>query len=234
MNRNLLAVSLIFSLAAAVFAPAVSGEGRDARIGVDIFVGTPSAASDIFQAVFPGVSLRYHHAGGMEFSLDYAFMGFEYYYPESPSGPWSGPVEWSSMPSRFEGLRSGWIFYQTKHFIAPQIWYVASLERYGQPLAIRVGAGPAFSLVIPGESAKFYPGLADAFEQFEKDFDIHPGWSFRLGLEYLPRRLSALRFGAEYLFVIDSVTNFASDIGTWGTEYIDRSGNVLVFAGVRI
>ncbi|HCM25117.1 MAG: hypothetical protein A2Z99_18580 [Treponema sp. GWB1_62_6] len=232
MKRRMLATLLIFVFSAAVSTAAAFAQGRDVRFGVDFFVGTPSASSDIFRAVFPGVSLRYRHSGRIEFSLDYAFMDFEYYYPESPSGPWMGPVDWSSMPSRFDKLRGDWIFYQTKHFIAPQVWYIASLERYGQPLAIRLGAGPAFSLVIPSESAKFYPGLADAYEQFKKDFDIHPGWSFRLGLEYKPWR--AVRLGAEYLFVIDSVTSFASDIGVWGTEYLDRSGNVLIFAGVRI
>ena len=213
---------------------ALHAQERLPRFGLDLFVGTPSASGDIFRGVFAGSSLRYRPSRRIEFSLDYAFMGFEYYYPKSPSGPWEGPTAWSSMPSRFDDLWGDWIFYQTRHFIAPQAWYVASLERFGQPLALRVGAGPAFSLVIPSGAAKFYPGLADAFEQFRKDYEIHPGWSFRLGLEYLPRRLGALRFGAEYLFVIDSVTGFASDIGDYGLEYLDRSGNVLIFAGVRL
>lgn len=225
------------ALAAALAALALNAAAaRDERpfLGLDLFVGTPSSADDFFRAAFPGLSLRFRPFRRVEFSVDYAFLGFEYYYPESPSGPWKGPVEWSSMPSRLDGLRSEWIFYQTRHFIAPQVWYLASLERYGQPLAVRVGLGPAFSLVLPGQSAHYYPGLSDAFEQFEKDFDIHPGWSFRLGLEYRPRRLDALRFGAEYLFLIDSASAFASGMEDGALEYADKAGNLLVFAGLRL
>jgi len=212
----------------------VSGEDGESRFGLDTFLGTPSAMDDVFKGVFPGLSLRYMLTGRIGFSLDYAFIGFEYYYPESPSGPWVGPVAWSSMPSRFDDLRGDWIFYQTRHFVAPQVWYLTSLDPSGQTASLRLGAGPAFSFLIPAQAALYYPGLSDAFEQFSTEFDVHPGWSFRLGFEYRPEFARFLRVGAEYLFLIDSVITFASDISGGALEYIDRSGNFLLFAGVRL
>ena len=224
-------VLLLFSLSLAVGVSAQEGEGR---FGADIFVGTPSAMDDVFKGVFPGLSLRFMLNGRVGFSLDYAFIGFEYYYPESSSGPWAGPVAWSSMPSRFSDLRADWIFYQTRHFIAPQVWYLTTLDPDRQAFTLRLGAGPAFSFLLPAEAARYYPGLSDAFEQFSKDFEIHPGWSFRLGLEYQPEFARFLRFGAEYLFLIDSLTTFASELSSGALDYIDRSGNFLLFAGVRL
>jgi hypothetical protein len=212
----------------------LSSQESEYRLGLDTFVGTPSAMDDVFKGVFPGFSLRYMVNQRVGISLDYAFIGFEYYYPESPSGPWAGPVAWSSMPSRFSDLRGDWIFYQTRHFIAPQVWYLTSLDPVRQAFTLRLGAGPAFSFLIPAEAALYYPGLSEAFEQFSKDFDIHPGWSFRLGLEYQPQFAGFLRFGAEYLFLIDSLTTFASELSTDVLDYIDRSGNFLLFAGVRL
>ncbi|MFH2114017.1 MAG: hypothetical protein ABIJ86_05880 [Spirochaetota bacterium] len=212
----------------------LSGQEREYRFGLDTFVGTPSAADDVFKGVFPGLSLRYMMNDRFGFSLDYAFIGFEYYYPESPSGPWAGPVAWSSMPSRFSDLQDDWIFYQTRHFIAPQMWYLTSLDPVRQAFTLRLGAGPAISFLIPAEAALYYPGLSDAFEQFNKDFEIHPGWSFRLGLEFQPQFAGFLRFGAEYLFLIDSITTFASEVSSSALDYIDRSGNFLLFAGVRL
>ena len=143
-------------------------------------------------------------------------------------------MAWSSMPSHFADLRADWIFYQTRHFIAPQVWYLTTLDPDRQAFTLRLGAGPAFSFLLPAEAARYYPGLSDAFEQFSKDFEIHPGWSFRLGLEYRPEFARFLRFGAEYLFLIDSVTTFASELSNGALDYIDRSGNFLLFAGVRL
>lgn len=212
----------------------VSAQEPDSRIGADIFIGTPSAADDVFRGVFPGLSLRFMLNRKVGFSLDYAFLGFEYYYPETPSGPWAGPVEWSSMPSRFSHLRSDWIFYQTRHFIAPQIWYLSSLDAEGQALFLRLGAGPAFSFLLPAQAAKYYPGLSDAFTQFNEDFEVYPGWSFRMGLEYKPSFAPFLRLGAEYLFLIDSLVTFAADLSSGAWDYLDRAGNFLIFVGVRL
>ena len=97
------------------------------------------------------------------------------------------------MPSHFADLRADWIFYQTRHFIAPQVWYLTTLDPDRQAFTLRLGAGPAFSFLLPAEAARYYPGLSDAFEQFSKDFEIHPGWSFRLGLEYRPEFARFLR-----------------------------------------
>ncbi|MFH2113925.1 MAG: hypothetical protein ABIJ86_05385, partial [Spirochaetota bacterium] len=229
ISAMMLFIFIILGLAASV-----SGEEREARFGLDTFIGTPSAMDDVFKGVFPGLSLRFMLNGKIGFSLDYAFIGFEYYYPESPSGPWIGPVAWSSMPARFADLQADWIFYQTRHFIAPQVWYVTSLDSSGQEVSVRLGAGPAFSFLIPAESALYYPGLSDAFEQFNNDFEIHPGWSFRLGFEYRPRFARFLRLGAEYLFLIDSLTAFASEVSSDVLDYVDRSGNFLLFLGVRL
>lgn len=233
MNRMNSPGLLIFIIILGLVTPA-SSEERESRFGLDLSVGTPSAMADVFKGVFPGLSLRYMLTRRIGFSLDYAFMGFEYYYPESPTGPWVGPVAWSSMPSRFADLRSDWIFYQTRHFIAPQIWYVTSLDPSGQAVHLRLGVGPAFSFLVPSQAALYYPGLSDAFQQFSTDFEVHPGWAFRLGFEYRPRFARFLRMGAEYLFLIDSLTTFASDLGSGTLEYIDRSGNFLLFAGVRL
>jgi hypothetical protein len=206
--------------------------GGGPYIGVDFFVGTPSAMGDAFTAAFPGASLRYIASERLEFSLDYAFMDVEYYYPESGNGPWKGPVQWSSMPSAFSDMRSDWIFYHTKHFLAPQAWYVAPLDEYGAPLSIRVGAGPAISLIVPNEAAKFYPGLSDAFEQFKESFKAYLGFSLRLGAEYKPWRFA--RLGVEYLFLVDSLAGLAGEIGANGMEYFKRSGNFIVYAGGRL
>ena len=202
------------------------------HFGLDLFVGTPSAADDIFQAVFPGISLRYLYSPHVEFSLDYAFLALEYYYPKSPSGPWVGPVEWSSVPSRFNGLKDSWIFYHTRHYISPLAWYVERFDEGRSPFALRVGAGPVLSLVIPNGSADYYPGLSDAFEQFELDFDMHPGWSIAVGLEYAPWRL--LRVGVEYLFIVDSLPDFVDNMGHSGLNYVEQAGNFRLFAGLRI
>ncbi|MDP3179979.1 MAG: hypothetical protein Q8M76_18855 [Spirochaetaceae bacterium] len=230
---------LVAVLALLAAGPACSfGQGSGWRggggpyLGLDVYVGTPSAASDAFRAAFPGASLRYIATKRLEFSLDYAFMDVEYYYPESGDGPWKGPVQWSSMPSAFEDMRGDWIFYHTKHFLAPQAWYVAPLDEYGAPLSIRLGAGPAISLIVPNEAAKFYPGLSDAFAQFKESFQAYLGLSLRLGVEYKPWRFA--RLGVEYLFLVDSLADFAGDIGANGMDFFKRSGNFIVYAGVRL
>jgi hypothetical protein len=158
-------------------------DGGGPYLGLDLIAGTPSALQDVFRGGFPGASLRYIASPNLEFSLDYAFMEIAYYYPETASGPWRGPVAWSSMPARFSGMQESWIFYHTKHFLAPQAWYIAPLEAFDQPLAIRLGAGPAISFVIPNETAKFYPGLSDAFDLFNRSFNTFLGLSLRARLE---------------------------------------------------
>jgi hypothetical protein len=224
-----------FALVAAMFLLALSpmivcAEGP--YIGLDLMVGTPSARADVFRSVFPGASLRYIASPHLEFSLDYAFMDIEYYYPESGSGPWVGPIQWSSMPDRFSSLKLDWIFYHTKHFISPQIWYVAPLEALGLPLAIRLGAGPAISLIVPNEAAKYYPGLSDAFEQFKESFKAYLGLSLRVGIEYRPWRFG--RVGLEYLFIVDSLPDFAGDMAREGLGYFEKAGNLVVFTGLRL
>ncbi len=218
--------AILFSCALA------SAAAQGGRLGVDLFAGTPSARADVFRSAFPGLSLRYIASPNFELSLDYAFMETEYYYPESGSGPWTGPVQWSSMPDGFSGMRSSWIFYHTKHFISPVAWYIAPLESYGAPFAVRVGAGPALSLIVPNESTKYYPGLSDAFDQFKQSFKAYLGLSFRLGLEYRPARFA--RIGLEYLFVVDSLMDAATAAARLGFDYFDRAGNLLVFAGFRL
>jgi hypothetical protein len=207
-------------------------DGGGPYVGVDAIVGTPSARGDIFRKAFVGASLRYIASPKLEFSLDYAFMDLEYYYPETSSGPWKGPVRWSSVPDRFAGLRDGWIFYHTKHFISPQIWYVAPLERYGMPLALRLGLGPAISFIVPNEAAQYYPGLSDAFEEFKSSFKAYLGLSLRFGLEYRQWRFA--RIGLEYLFIVDSFPDLAGDLGRYGLDYFDKAGNLLLFAGLRL
>lgn len=100
MHRKFIVwILLILILVLGLVAP-VSGEDRDPRFGLDFFVGTPSAMDDVFKGVFPGLSLRFMLNGRVGFSLDYAFIGFEYYYPESPSGPWGGAggLEFHAVP----------------------------------------------------------------------------------------------------------------------------------------
>ena len=136
------------------------------------------------------------------------------------------------MPARFDGLKDSWIFFHTRHFIAPQVWYVAPLEEYGAPLAIRVGAGPAISLIVPNEAASYYPGLSAAYKEFAASFKAYLGLSLRVGLEYRP--WSWARLGVEYLFVVDSLTAMAGDISRDALGYVERSGNFIVFTGIRI
>lgn len=206
--------------------------GKGPFIGVDTFVGTPSASSDVFRSAFYGLSLRYIASRNFEISLDYAFMDVGYYYPEGASGPWTGPLPWSSLPSQFDGMKSSWIFYHTKHFLSPQLWYVAPLDRYELPLSLRVGVGPAISFLVPNEAAEYYPGLSDAFDLFNQSFKAYLGLSVRLGVEYRPWNL--VRAGVEYLFIVDSLTEMARDIGQYRLEYFDKAGNFLVYVGVRI
>lgn len=206
--------------------------GGGPYLGVDLFVGTPSARGDVFRSVFPGASLRFIASRHFELSLDYAFMDIEYYYPETPSGPWAGPTQWSSMPPRFAGMRADWIFFHTKHFIAPLAWYVAPLDELGLPLALRLGAGPAVSLIVPNESAVYYPGLSAAFEQFRQSFKAYLGLTLRVGLEYRPWNL--VRFGVEYLFVVNALADFAGELARDPVGYFDKAGNFLVFAGLRL
>jgi hypothetical protein len=207
-------------------------DGGGPYAGVDVIAGTPSALGDVFRSAFVGASLRFIASRNLEFSLDYAFMDIEYYYPETGSGPWRGPVPWSSVPPPLSGMKDGWIFYHTKHFIAPQVWYIAPLEDLGLPLAVRVGAGPAISFLVPSEAALYYPGLSDAFEQFRVGFQTFLGMSLRLGLEY--RLWNFARLGIEYLFIVDSFTDMAGDISRYGLDYFNRAGNFLVFAGARL
>jgi hypothetical protein len=228
------ALGIFLALAAAAgaqgsFLPWVDG---GPHIGVEAIVGTPSAQGDIFRKAFVGASLRYIASPTFEISLDYAFMDLEYYYPQSPSGPWIGPVQWSSVPDRFAGLKDSWIFYHTKHFISPVVWYIAPLEEYGLPLALRLGAGPAISFIVPSAAAQYYPGLSDAFTEFRSSFKAYLGLSLRLGLEYRPWRYAHL--GLEYLFIVDSISSLAGDISRDGFGYFDRAGNLMLVAGVRI
>ncbi len=237
------AFRLAVAVAALFLAAAVSSAGAQAarslwaggggpHIGVDALVGTPSSQADVFRKGFVGASLRYMASRNLEFSLDYAFMDFEYYYPESSSGPWTGPVPWSSVPATFSSMKDSWIFYQTRHFLAPQVWYVAPLEDYGLPMAIRLGAGPALSFVVPNEAAQYYPGLSDAFDQFASNFKAYLGLSLRLGLELRP--LTWGRVGLEYLFVVDSLIDMAAELGHYGLDYAGRAGNFVVYAGLRL
>lgn len=227
-----LGCGLLAKQASAQSTPIPWPDDAGSHIGIDLFLGTPSALGDVFRTGFPGLSLRYIASPRLEFSLDYAFMAIEYYYPESGSGPWRGPVPWSSIPPAFSSLQSDWIFFQTRHFISPQVWYVAPLDVLGLPAALRLGLGPAISLIIPNESARYYPGLSSAFQQFSKTFDAFLGMSLHLGAEY--RLFEVLRLGLDYLFVIDSITSIGGDIGSYGWDYFKRSGNLLVFAGVRL
>jgi len=232
-----LAGALLF--AALAGAPPTAAEpeprpgGGGPRFGIDAFVGTPSAFGDAFRSVFFGASLRYIVSPNLELSLDYAFMDVGYYYPEDAQGDsWAGPVPWSSMPERYEGMRSSWIFYHTRHFLAPQLWYLAPLDRFELPLALRVGAGPAFSFLVANDAADYYPGLAEAYALFKKDFEAYLGLSLRLGLEYRPGRF--WRLGLEYLFIVDSFSGLADDLGRYGFGYVERSGNLLAFVGARL
>jgi hypothetical protein len=201
-------------------------------VGLDVMLGTPSAMRDVFRTGFPGVSLRYIASRNIEFSLDYAFMDIEYYYPETASGPWKGPIQWSSMPDRFQALRSDWIFYHTKHFLAPTAWYVAPLDVFDLPLAVRVGAGPAISIIVPNEAARYYPGLASAFEEFSQSYKAYLGLSLRLGLEYRPLRFA--RLGVEYLFVVDRPSDMVTGLGVDALGWFERAGNFIFFAGLRL
>jgi hypothetical protein len=232
---------LVLALAAALALSAAPAPAEGFRLpwadgqrhlGLELFVGLPSARPADFPEAFPGLSLRYLASRNLELSLDYAFMGFEYYYPESPSGPWRGPVRWSAMPGRFSSLRSSWIFYHTRHFLAPTAWLVAPMDYIGLPFALRLGLGPGLSLVLPSEAAKYYLGLADAYAAFEKDFDVYLGLSLRLGLEY--RTEGMTRLGFEYLFIVDSLSEFAAEASRDGASYFARSGNFVFFAGVRL
>jgi hypothetical protein len=236
MRRISRAAAILFAMAAAAGAAAQSSSwpgGKAPFIGVDVMVGTPSARGDVFRNAFPGLSLRYLASRNFEVSLDYAFMDVGYYYPESGSGPWAGPVPWSSIPSRFEDMKDSWIFFHTKHFLAPQLWYVAPLDELLElPLALRLGVGPAISFLVPNEAAQYYPGLSDAFTLFNESFKAYLGFSVRLGLEYKPWNL--IRVGAEYLFVVDSLTSVAGDVGKLGIRYFQRAGNFVVYTGVRI
>jgi hypothetical protein len=233
-DRLALWATIGFLLLAAQAAPAFDSPWPDGgqRIGLDLFVGAPAVASGGFIGVFPGASLRYLASPRFELSLDYAFIGFEYYYPESGQGPWRGPVPWSAVPGRFSGLRSDWIFYHTKHFVAPQAWVVAPFEALGQSFALRLGAGPALSFVVPSEAAKYYPGLSEAFSEFSTSFEAYLGLSFRVGLEYRPWGFA--RFGLEYLFIADSLATFGADLSREGIEYVKRSGNLVLFVGGRL
>jgi hypothetical protein len=232
-GRAAMAVFLSLATGAAAFCagPIWRGVGGP-YIGVDFTAGTPSAMGDVFRAAFPGASLRFIASPRLEFSLDYAFMETGYYYPESGSGPWTGPIPWSSMPGKYDGLEDSWIFYHTKHFISPQVWYLAPLEDYGWPLAIRLGAGPAISLIVPSESATYYPGLSGAYKEFESGFKAFLGLSLRAGLEYRPWPWA--RLGLEYLFVVDSLVDMAANLSSEGLDFVSRAGNFVVFTGIRI
>jgi hypothetical protein len=228
-------IALGFLFAAGSALPAQSlgwRDGNGPHVGVDAFVGSPSARGDIFREVFFGASLRFIATAHIEISLDYAFMGTDYYYPQPGSGSWAGPVPWSSLPASFGAARDSWIFYQTRHFLAPQLWYVAPLERFGLPLAVRLGAGPAVSFVLPSEAAQYYPGLSDAYQQFSSSFKAYLGLSLRAGLEYRPWRV--WRLGAEYLFIVDSLSDTAAELARDGIEYFNRAGSLLFFAGLRL
>jgi hypothetical protein len=233
ISARILALTLM--MAAAIPAAAEEWavpESRKPVFGFDVAVGTPSALGDVFRTAFFGVSARYFFTPEIAVSLDYAFMEKEFYYPASASGPWVGPVPWSTLPSRFEDMRDSWIFYHTKHLLAPQLWYIAPFELLELPLAVRVGGGPAISFIVPSEAAEYYPGLSDQFEVFRQDFKAFLGFSVRLGLEV--ELFEHLRVGADYLFIVDSAAEMAGDVGSFGIDYFDRAGNVVIFAGFRI
>jgi len=227
----ILAVSVTAQgLAAEIFSP--WSDGR-ARLGLDLSLGTPSGLKDVFRSAFPGVSLRYLATRNFEFSLDYAYLEMSYYYPTSPSGPWAGPVPWSSVPASFSGMRTDWLFYQTRHFLAPQAWYVGSLEEaLGLPLDLRVGLGPALTLVVPSEALKYYPSLADAVANFSSTFKAYLGLSFHAGLGWHPT--DWFRLGAEYLFVVDSPFDVMTELWRDPLGWVERSGNLVLTAGVRL
>ncbi len=214
--------------------------GQDARetskstavFGMDAFMGAPSLFNGVFDAPFPGISLRFRATPTLEFSLDYAFMNIEYYYPEEASGAWFGPVPWSSMPELFAAYRDSWLFYQTKHFLAPFVWYRSILSETPVHLTLRLGLGPAFSLIIPNEASQYYPGFLDEFTAFSQSFSINLGAASRIGLE--TALWDNFVFGADLLFIVDSFVNVASDIAHYGYGYIERAGNLLLFIGVRI
>lgn len=227
------AIGLLLAAPTALLAEgSVWPNGKGPYLGLDLMVGTPSATADVFRNAFFGGSLRFIASEHFELSLDYAFMETEYYYPESINGPWAGPVPWNSMPARFEDRRGDWIFYHTKHFLSPQLWLIAPIERAQAPLFARFGAGPAISFLVPNEAAKYYPGLSDAFEVFNESFETYLGLSLRAGLEYRP--WEHIRVGAEYLFIADSLADAGEDIARLGWEYLSRSGNFVVTAGVRL
>ncbi len=237
-------VALVLAMAP-VLAPASGGaggraaaderpwfDGRDPHLALDFVAGTPSARADVFKSAFFGASLRYMLNRQVGLGLDYAFMDVGYYYPESSAGPWAGPLPWSSVPDRYGGMKDSWIFYHTKHFISPQAWYVASLGELELPLALTVSGGPAISFLVPNEAAEFYPGLSDAFSVFKESFEAYLGFALKLGLEFRP--FDYMRVGAEYLFIVDSFTGMASEIGRLGVDYFRRAGNLAIFTGVRL
>jgi len=201
------------------------------HIALDLFVGAPLNPADTFTNPFPGASLRFFASSNIEFGIDYIFLGTDYYYPESPSGSWQGPVEWSSMPAGFRS-QSDWIFYQTRHFISPMVWYVVPPSPDALPFAVRLGLGPALSFVVPSGAADYYPGLSQSFSQFSSGFKAFLGASLAMGVEF--RLGSVATLGAQCRMVVDSFTTMVDDIGRLGLSWLGEAGIITASAGLRL
>ncbi|MCX7023255.1 MAG: hypothetical protein NT080_01375 [Spirochaetes bacterium] len=220
-----------FALALVLSLPAAAQEGLPHILGIDLVVGTPSSVQDVFRSVTVGASVRWLMSYNVELSLDYFFLGTEYYYPDPDSGDWVGPVPWTSVPQNWGVDASDWIFYHTRHYLAPKAWLLIPSEPYGG-FAARFGTGPALSFVVPSEAATYYPELADAFAEFETTFEAYLGWTLDAGLEWRPMKLLAVGF--EYLFVADDLRTILASFARDWLGYLDRSGNLVIYLGVRI
>ncbi len=225
---------IVFALCASLLLgglPVAAQDDLPHVLGVDFTIGTPSSFQDIFRSVSLGASVRWLATDRIEVSLDYFYLGKEFYYPDS--GDWYGPVPWTSVPSG-DIHAYDWIFYHTRHYIAPKAWYLVPLDALSEAgdFDLRLGTGPALNFIIPSEAAIYYPELADAFEQFEKTFDAYLGWTVNVGLEYHPVPLVALGF--EYMFLIDDFTKIAYSMSQDWLGYLDKAGNFVFYVGMRI
>ncbi len=223
-------VSLTVWLPLTAQEPATPGPGSKINVDVNLFIGTPSRLSSIFQTPVFGISTRWMPFSWFGFGLDYAMLAKDYYwYDESGAAPvWQGPITFPELSAKGFTSEADWLFYDTQNYLSPQLVFALPLEN----LELHSALGLALVLPLFSEAINYYPEVSVPYASFLSNFQIFVGYSVKLGASYTINSIAS--FGLDYLFIAKSFQEFSLDFAQNPLGTIDRDGNLLFSLGIRL
>ena len=166
----------------------------DAQTRTGPFVGGTFALVDrpdeLAGDVALGGYIGIRNSFGLVLMGEYLYAGKDFYYFDSASSSWSGPVRWSQVPSG-ESSRSEWQFYRRRHVVGGSVGLSYPFGRLG----LYSTAGIMLNIVDPSDVADSYPAFKDAVNAPSLgDGPVFASYAFRFGAVYPARALIAGQF----------------------------------------